>query len=217
MIKTAHLLAAFLLCAGRCAGAEAMAVIADRDGFTNVRWNNQVVGVVKSGERFVAVAKPDADWWDVYLASGISGSMHKSRIRLLPDEPVVKLAYRLKDVSQSAGAEPSEAARKHGLDYVGLVRRAASGDPDALRTLFGIGYMDGAAAELHGGILWAVFHLAGDAKFAAFLRAQPPKLRERVRDELTSANHTYPISRPKEYIRRHFPGTATLLQLKADA
>ena len=193
-----------------------MAVIADPDGFTNVRLNDRIVATVKDGKRFLTVATRDTDWWDVYLASGIYGSMHKSRIRLLPHEPIMKLQYRLQDVLASARAEPSAAARRHGMDYVDLVRRAASGESDALGTLFGINYMDGAAAELHGGILWAVAHLAGDAKFAAFLRGQSAAVRKRVREELTSTNHSYPISKPAEYLQRHFPGTATLLRLKPE-
>ena len=74
-----------------------MAVISDPDGYTNVRdYDGKVLAKVKKGERFIA-AKP---WnqsgdskWSVCLKSGITGFMDKSRIHLLPDEPLMKLNH----------------------------------------------------------------------------------------------------------------------------
>ena len=74
-----------------------MAVINDPDGYTNVRdYDGKVIAKVKEGERFIA-AKPwnqsDDSKWSVCLKSGITGFMDKTRIHLLPDEPLMKLNH----------------------------------------------------------------------------------------------------------------------------
>ncbi len=60
------------------------------DGFDNTT-------VVKPGDRFIAV-KPwnpneDPNLWGVYLKSGSEVKMERSRMRLLPNEPLMKLNY----------------------------------------------------------------------------------------------------------------------------
>ena len=84
-----------------------MAVISDPDGYTNVRdYDGKVLAKVKKGEHFIA-AKPsgppqspasrksqhDDPKWSVCLKSGITGFVDKSRIHLLPDEPLMKLNH----------------------------------------------------------------------------------------------------------------------------
>ena len=49
-----------------------------------------------------------------------------------------------------------------------------------------------------------VFHLVGDAKFAAFLKTQPVKFRLMVRNSIAGDSAT-------AYLRRHFPQTVAIL------
>ena len=106
-----------------------MAVINDPDGYTNVRdYDGKVIAKVKEGERFIA-AKPwnqsDDPKWSVCLKSGITGFMDKTRIHLLPDEPLMKLNYdaakgmakiAVKPKSQKT-TKPHLQAKGRGVDY----------------------------------------------------------------------------------------------------
>ena len=81
---------------------ECMATLKDPNGYTLVGSflggdDNEVTTTVKPGERFIA-APPYAgleqdNLWRVYLKSGIKGSIDRNRIRLLPDEPLMKLNF----------------------------------------------------------------------------------------------------------------------------
>jgi len=64
--------------------------------------------------------------------------------------------------------------------------------------------MDGAAAESHAGVPTVVYHLLGDVKFAAFLKAQPVAYWTMVRNSIAAAANI-------TYLRRHFPETVKVL------
>jgi uncharacterized delta-60 repeat protein len=127
-----------------------MAVINDPDGYTNVRdYDGKVVAKVKKGEHFIA-ARPwnrsDDPKWSVCLKSGITGFMDRSRIHLLPDEPLMKLNYdaskkRWQKLKSQKGAEDGEtasAAKGHGVDYYKTLVRASEGNPKALARIFAL-------------------------------------------------------------------------------
>lgn len=61
------------------------ALINDPDGYTNIRSGQgatyDIVGIVKEGEEFY-VQTGNNEWWKVTTKNGITGYMHKSRIRL---------------------------------------------------------------------------------------------------------------------------------------
>src|SRR5947208_1731861 len=104
-----------------------MAEINDPNGYTNVRdYDRKVIAKVKKGERFIA-AKP---WnqsgdskWSVRLKSGITGFMDKTRIHLLPDEPLMKFNYdarkkewrKFQSLRNPEGNETASAAKGRGL------------------------------------------------------------------------------------------------------
>jgi hypothetical protein len=167
-----------------------------------------VLAKIKAGERFIAVeGQPGDETWSVYLQSGVFGWMRPEKIRLLRNEPLPKLTFRREDVLQWATGEPAEALHQNA-DYGRIVTRAMTGNAKALTVFFQCGrFMDGAAAEAHDEITWAVFHLVGDVAFSRFVRDAPSQSREVVKDYLTSPNVTYPISQPIPYInvifRRH--------------
>jgi hypothetical protein len=54
----------------------------------------KATSTVKPGERFIAVelsyGKKD---WAVYLRSGVTGTIPRNRIRVLPDEPLTKMNF----------------------------------------------------------------------------------------------------------------------------
>ena len=102
-------------------------------------------------------------------------------------------------------SEIGSLARSRGFNYDTTVRAAARGDTKALKQFFALAEdVDGAAAESYAGTPTTVFHLVGDAKFAAFLKTQPAKFRLMVRNTIAGDSAT-------AYLRRHFPETVAIL------
>lgn len=159
-----------------------------------------VVATVKRGEPFTYECEPKAEWCKVTLRSGESGWLERGAIR---DH------YTEKDLPERDDPKnPSEIntlARRLGFNYDTTVRAAARGDAKALKQFFALAEdVDGAAAESYAGTPSTVFHLVGDAKFAAFLKAQPVKFRLMVRNSIAGDSAT-------AYLRRHFPETVAIL------
>lgn len=188
------------------ASARTRGVINDPDGFTNVRAepreNAAVVARVKSGEvfEFEYATAQSRTWWKVMLASGKTGWMHSSRIRMfvVPEDLVV--------------AENDEAvtyARAHGADFLKLMRAAAKGEPAAMQEFFGLG-CDGGAQETHVNIVIKLIHIIGDDKFSKLLGQQSASYRERVAQYVTDDVGLPPFE-PIPYMKRNFPKTAKLL------
>jgi uncharacterized delta-60 repeat protein len=203
-----------------------MAVISDPDGYTNVRdYDGKVIAKVKKGERFIA-AKPwrkSADSkWSVCLKSGVTGFMDRSRIHLLPEEPLMKLNH---DVSKkewrkfqsSRDAELGEtasAAKGRGLDYYKVLMAASNGDKKALAQFFSLAdSMDGAAAEGYFPDASAVFHLVGDKSFSDFVRGLPVADQVDIRGTVMSglAEEQFANGADVNYLQRYFPETTKLL------
>jgi hypothetical protein len=191
------------------AQAQRAGVINDPDGFVNVRAEKSadaaVIATVKTGEPFTFECENDAEWCKVTLASGKSGWMHLSRIRLHFIEK--DLPTREKD--PAGESEIEQFARGQGFNYAGDTRRAARGDARALKQFFTLAQdADGAAAESIGGVPTVVYHLLGDEKFAKFLLAQPLPYRMMVRNRILSDGLMPPAG---VYLSRHFPQTAKVL------
>jgi uncharacterized delta-60 repeat protein len=163
-----------------------MAVVNDPDGYTNVRdYDGKVIAKVKNGERFIA-AKPwnqtDDPKWSVRLKSGIKGFMDRSRIHLLPDEPLMKLNYaarkkewrKLLSKRVTENDEAASQAKGHGVDYNKTLVRASEGNLEALAKFVSLAeFMDGAAAEAYFPEAWELFHVVGDKTLAKFVRGLP--------------------------------------------
>lgn len=106
-------------------------------------------------------------------------------------------------------SEIEEFAQQRGFRYGRDTRRAARGDPKALKAFFQLAHdADGAAAESIAGVPAIVYHLLGDEKFAAFLAAQPLPFQMMVRNDNLSRGLSSPAGR---YFARYFPRTAHLL------
>jgi hypothetical protein len=201
-------------------GVETMAEINDPDGYTNVRdEDGKVIATVKAAERFLAV-KPfeKATQWEVWLASGVVGLMHESRVRPLPDEPLMRLNFEpCKPEWKRAAAERNAEAIKshdkpHPDDYYPTLLRASEGDISALSRFFSRKFED-APADRYVRDAWAVLHLAGDDRFAEMLTQQPPDDID-VGAMLSEEWTTHPISDGKKYLQRHFPRTYEKLYSK---
>ena len=217
---TGAVLAAF----ATSAVAESMSTIDDPDGFTNVRGDeNKVIARVRKGEKFL-IWEPNypSDSWEVILPSGVRGSMHRSRIRLLPDEPLMKLSFpnakqQWKRSAASGGdeAEVDQQARGQGINYNKTLALAADGDVEALRRFFSLSrHVDGAGAESHFSLMWELFHVVGDDRFASYLATQSPAVRKEIGNDLTSEQTTWPITDGKAYLKRHFPKTFAQLNAR---
>jgi hypothetical protein len=212
---------------------EVMATINGSDAYTGSGYTpikgDEVRITIKPGERFIA-APPYSDFkqdtsWRVYLKSGIECRIDRSRIRLLPEEPLMKLNYdaskkgwrklRGKPVTQSD--EAAWEAKQHGVNYYGTLVRASEGDLKAIARFVSLGeFMDGAAGESYHAEWWALFHVAGDEIFANYFKSRPEKIRESYRDffSIGGSDTTDPISKPKPYLKQNFPKTYEILFAK---
>ena len=203
------LLLALTFAAAVGVAAENRGVINDPDGFVNVRaaksLDAAVIAKVKTGEPFDFECEEEAEWCKVTLRSGKTGWMHRSRIRLHFTEKDLPGPDDL-----GRGSELGDSTRGQGFDYAAVIRDALRGERKGLERFFAIAKdLDGAAAESHAGAPTAVYHLLGDAKFAAFLRSQPLAYRVMVRNSLAT-DLTFP-DEFTTYVRRHFPGTTKAL------
>lgn len=200
------------------ASREFMAVMQDSDGRSNVpdEAQGRVIAKPKTGERFIAIEDGTSDWWSVILPSGLKGSLHRSRIRPLPQEPLMKLSIDRKELFHDLktrtwdveGPEPGFPA-----NYIAAVRKAIDGDLKALAQLFEKGrfeYADGLHSPDYR-INWAVFHLIGDESFARFLRGNPKKHIEEIGDKFAGPGFTEPVSEPLPYMQKYFPKSYELL------
>jgi hypothetical protein len=189
--------------------AQQAGVIDDPDGYVNVRAGKNaespVIATVKTGEPFTFEREGDDEWCKVTLASGKSGWMHLSRIRLHFTEK--DLPTREED--PAGESEIEQFARGQGFNYAAGTRRAVRGDAKALKQFFSLAQdADGAAAESISGVPTAVYHILGDEKFAKFLVAQPLPYRMMVRNRILSDGLISPASL---YLSRHFPQTSKVL------
>src|SRR4029434_456222 len=136
MKAVCFVLLACLLVFAPLAEAQRAGVINDPDGFVHVRAEKSadaaVIATVKTGEPFTFERENDADWCKVTLASGKSGWMHLSRIRLYFTE--TDLQTNEKD--PAGESEIEQFARGRGFDYAAVTRRATRGDTRALKQIF---------------------------------------------------------------------------------
>jgi hypothetical protein len=191
------------------AQAQRAGVIDDPTGSVDVRAEKNadaaVIATVKTGAPFTFECENGADWCKVTLASGKSGWMQFSSIRLHFTEK--DLPSREKDPAGESEIEQFAGGR--GLNYAAVTRRAARGDGKTLKQFFSLAQdADGAAAESIGGVPTAVYHILGDEKFAKFLLAQPLPYRVMVRNRILADGLMPPASL---YLSRHFPLTTKAL------
>ena len=179
----------------------------------------EATSTIKPGERFIAreLSHGEGDW-EVYLKSGISGSIPRNRIRLLPDEPLAKLNYesckkewrKLQSKRITRTDVVAYSAKKyHGVpNYYKTLVQASEGDAKAFAQFNSLSHMDGEAGEGHEETIWVLLHVAGDETFAKLL--QSSKVREGYAAVFSSESFL-PISNPKPYIKLHFPKTYAIL------
>jgi hypothetical protein len=164
-----------------------MATIEGEDEYTmsgSTECGDEATSTIKPGERFIAVelsyGKKD---WAVYLRSGVSGTIPRNRIRVLPDEPLTKLNFagckekwrKLESKRIEIPDDPASSAESHGVvNYYKTLLKASEGDVRAFAQFNSLTpFMDGAAGEGHSWYKWVLLHVAGDDTFAKLLRAEP--------------------------------------------
>ena len=209
------------------AGAQetTMATIKGEDSYTisgSTECGGKATSTIKPGERFIArelsYGKKD---WAVYLRSGVSGTIPRNRIRVLPGEPLAKVNFagckekwRELQSNKRIGMidDTASQAGDHGVaNYYKTLLKASEGDVKAFAQFSSLTpFMDGAAGEGHSWCKWALLHVAGDDTFAKLLAGQSSKIREEYATHFAEGD-TEPISDPKPYIKRHFPKTHAIL------
>jgi hypothetical protein len=204
-----------------------MATIEGKDGYTmsGNTWcgRGEATSTIKPGERFIARELSDGKKdWEVYLKSGISGTIPRDRIRLLPDEPLARLNFesckkewrklQSKPIKKQADDVVAYSAKKYNgvPNYYKTLVQASEGDAKAFGQLSSL-HMDGEAGEEdEWNTTWALLHVAGDDTFARLLAGQSPEFREGYAEVLASWGTVF-FSNPKAYIKLHFPKTYALL------
>jgi hypothetical protein len=204
-----------------------MATIEGKDGYTmsGNTWcgRGEATSTIKPGERFIARELSDGEKdWEVYLKSGISGTIPRNRIRLLPDEPLARLNFesckkewqklQSKAIKKQADDVVAYSAKKYNgvPNYYKTLVQASEGDAKAFGQLSSL-HMDGEAGEEdEWNTTWALLHVAGDDTFAKLLAGQSLKFREGYA-AFFSRESFPPISNTKPYIKLHFPKTYAIL------
>jgi hypothetical protein len=180
----------------------------------------KATSTIQPGERFIARELSDGEKdWEVYLKSGISGTIPRNRIRVLPDEPLARLNFasckkkwrKLQSKRIKMTDDVAYSAKKYyGVaNYYKTLVQASEGDAKAFGQFSSLD-MDGVAGEGNEWNTWVLLHVAGDDTFAKLLAGQPPKFREGYA-AFFSRFSTPPISNPKPYIKLHFPKTYAVL------
>ena len=172
---------------------------------------------IKPSERFIASC--DEKDCEVYLKSGISGTIPRNRIRVLPDEPLARLNFegckkewrklQYKRIKKTDVVAYS-AKKYNGVpNYYKTLVQASEGDARAFRQLISL-HMDGEAGDENElNTTWPLLHVAGDDTFAKLLAGQSPEFREGYAADFSEP--FIPISNTKLYIKLHFPKTYALL------
>jgi hypothetical protein len=181
----------------------------------------EATSTIKPGERFIARELSHGEgYWEVYLKSGISGSIPRNRIRLLPDEPLAKLNYEsCKKEWRKLQSKPIKntdvvaysAKKYHGVaNYYKTLVQASEGDAKAFAQFNSLYHMDGEAGEGHEETTWVLLHVAGDDTFAKLLAGQSSNVREGYAGFFADFGTAF-FSIPKAYIKLHFPKTYAIL------
>jgi hypothetical protein len=202
-----------------------MATIEGEDEYTmsgSTECGGKAISTIKPGERFIAVELSYGEKdWEVYLSSGISGTIPRNRIRVLKDEPLTKLNFagckekwrKLQSKRIKMTDDAASSAKYHGVvNYYKTLLQVSEGDVKAFAQFNSLTpFMDGAAGEGHSWYKWVLLHVAGDDTFAKLLAGQPSEVREEYATHFAGASETEPISNPKPYIKLHFPKTYAIL------
>jgi hypothetical protein len=180
----------------------------------------KATSTIQPGERFIARELSDGEKdWEVYLKSGISGTIPRNRIRVLPDEPLAKLNFesckkkwrKLQSKRIKMTDDVAYSAKKYyGVaNYYETLVQASEGDAKAFGQFSSLD-MDGVAGEGNEWNTWVLLHVAGDDTFAKLLAGQSSKVREGYA-AFFSHESFVPISNTKPYIKLHFPKTYAIL------
>src|SRR5215472_3224661 len=213
-----------LMCSATAWSQEAtMATIEGKDGYTvsgRTECGGEATSTIKPGERFIAreLSHGEGDW-EVYLKSGISGTIPGNRIRVLPGEPLARLNFEsCKKEWRQLQSKPIKttdfaaysAKKYNGVpNYYKTLVQASEGDAKAFAKFDSLA-MDGEAGEEHEENKWELLHVAGDDTFAKLLAGQSSEVREGYAEFFASFGTAF-FSNPKPYIKLHFPKTYAIL------
>jgi len=201
-----------------------MATIEGPRGYTisgSTECGGEATSTIKPGERFIArELSHGKGYWEVYLKSGIGGSIPGNRIRVLPGEPLAKLnlasckkEWRKLQSQRIKKTDPVaySAKKYYGVaNYYKTLVQASEGDAKAFAQFRSLFHMDGEAGEGYEETTWVLLHVAGDDTFAKLLAGQSSGVREGYA-AFFAGFEIPPISNPKPYIKLHFPKTYAIL------
>jgi hypothetical protein len=188
-----------------------------------IECSGEATSTIKPGERFIARELSHGEgYWEVYLKSGISGSIPRNRIRLLPDEPLARLNFasckkewrklQSKRIKSSADDDVAYSAKKYNAvaNYYKTLVQASEGDAKAFAQFNSLYHMDGEAGEGHEETNWVLLHVAGDDTFAKLLAGPSANVREGYAGFFADFGTAF-FSNAKPYIKLHFPKTYAIL------
>ena len=223
--KLNHALASLVLMYSATAWSQeaTMATIQGEDGYTmsgETECGGKATATIRPGERFIVREfSNDEKDWEAYLKSGISGTIPRNRVRVLPDEPLAKLNFdsckkkwrKLQSKPIKMTDHVAYSAKKYSgvANYYKTLVQASEGDAKAFGQFISL-QPDGVAGDEKELDTWVLFHVAGDDTFAKLLAGQSSEVREGWAAWF-SRFAVRPISNPKAYIKLNFPKTYALL------
>ena len=218
------LVSLILMCSATAWSQEAiMATIQGEDGYTmsgESECGGKATATITPGERFIVREfSNDEKDWEVYLKSGIIGTIPRNRIRVLPDEPLAKLNFdsckkkwrKLQSKPIKMTDHVAYSAKKYWgvANYYKTLVQASRGDAKAFEQFNSL-LPDGVAGDEKELDTWVLFHVAGDDTFAKLLAGESSEVREGWAAWF-SRFAVRPISNPEAYIKLNFPKTYALL------
>jgi hypothetical protein len=200
--------------------AQTVASVQDPDGWTNLRADGtrsaKVLRRIDHGTKMlVHTSQPQDGWHHVTTLDGQSGYVHSTRIKIQPSATLPIMVYDERSVTGIVRNNSTEygtegEGRREAQRYLESVMAGYrnKGTVNGLQRILSPGtIIDGAIAEGHDQVVWAVLHGWGDEAFALAVGGLSPDERTGIAEAFgTKGGETnLPIEKPKAYLTRFFP------------
>jgi hypothetical protein len=181
----------FPLFAGECFLGHLIKGISKKDAIIN----DKTIFTVSAGEVFLY----DNNTHSAYIKNGQSAYLPPEMVEKETTQAYFHFEFPDSSFKLKKGNEARQGARKLGVDYQELLKRALAGDSKALKELFLLtSKMDSAGAGLHQNYLWMVVNRWKDEDLKQLFESGDKKFRKLFVEILLDTSVTWPIEKPPE-------------------